>query len=73
MRAAPSSRSSGWHETSGRAIVNFISAKRPRARALADVPLGLVIRLGRRRTDDVEPELLGAACELGGGHERFCP
>src|ERR671935_1325026 len=29
---APSSSVSGWHETSGCAIVNFMSAKRPRAR-----------------------------------------
>ena len=31
----------------------------PSRAALAHVPLGLVIRLGRGRADDVEPELLG--------------
>ena len=41
--------------------------------ALADVLLGLVVGRGRRRADDVEAELVGSACELGGGHERILP
>ena len=35
--------------------------------------LGLVVGLRRRRADDVDPELLGCACELGGRHERILP
>ena len=58
MRASPSSSSSGWHETSGRAIVKRMSAKRPALAALADVALGLLVRRGRRGADDVEAELL---------------
>ena len=73
MRASPSSSSSGWHETSGCAIVNFISAKRPRSRRSRMCCLRRVVGLGRRRADDVEPELLGCACELGCRHERILP
>ncbi len=73
MRAVPSSRSSGWQDTSGRAIVNFIPAKSPRAPRSRMCRSVSSIRLGRRRADDVEPELLGAACELGGGHEMILP
>ena len=39
--------------------------------ALADVPLGLLVRLGGRRADDVDPELL-QALELCGGQPQ-CP
>ena len=37
--------------------------------ALADVPLGVVVRLGRRCTDDVDPELLG---QPGSARRRSC-
>ena len=37
---------------------------------LADVALGAVVGLGRRRTDDVDPELAGDALELPLGHEK---
>ena len=41
--------------------------------ALANVPLGLDIRLCRSRSDDVETEFLTVSRELGGGHERILP
>ena len=41
--------------------------------ALADVPLGLDVRLGGRRADDVEPQLLGQPFELRGGHRHSVP
>ena len=66
---APSSSVSGWHETSGCAIVNRIDPNRPRAAALADVPLRLDVRRGRRGTDDVEAELVGRA---GAALRRSC-
>ena len=44
--------------TSGCAIVNFIPAKRPRARRSTDVALGLCVGLGRGDADGVEAELL---------------
>ena len=69
---APASSVSGWHETSGCAIVKRMSAKRPRVAALADVPLGLLVGGRRRRADDVEPELLGEPLQLGSGHVRDC-
>jgi NADPH:quinone reductase-like Zn-dependent oxidoreductase len=47
--------------------------EKPPLAALADVLLGLVVGLGRCRADNVEAELLGSACELGGGHERILP
>ena len=56
MRAFGSSVS-GWQETSGRAIVNLISAKSPRALRSRDVPLGRLVGLGRSRADDVDAEL----------------
>src|SRR5581483_3158842 len=34
---------------------------------LADVPLGVLVRLGRRRADDVDAELAGVALQLRGG------
>ncbi len=58
---APSSSVSGWHETSGRAIVKRMRPEEPALAPLADVPLGLLVRLGRRGPDDVEPELLRAS------------
>ena len=56
---APSSSVSGWQETSGRAIVKRMSAKRPRAlrsrmcRSVSDV------RRDGSGPDHVEAELLG--------------
>ena len=46
--------------------------------ALADVPLGLDVGLGRRRADRVDADLVGQALELfsagqGGRHERIVP
>ena len=40
--------------------------------ALADVPLGLFVRRGRRRADRVDAELLGEALEFRGRHESHC-
>ncbi len=40
--------------------------------ALPDVTLGLVVRLGGRRADDVDPELTGEPLELRGCHARHC-
>jgi zinc-binding alcohol dehydrogenase/oxidoreductase len=40
---------------------------------LFDVPFGFVVGRRRRRADDVEPELGGSSCELGGRHERIVP
>ena len=41
--------------------------------ALADVLLGLLVRLCRRRSDDVDPELLGELLELCELHDRIVP
>ena len=38
--------------------------------SLANVALGLVVWGGRRRTDDVDPELAGTPLELALGHEN---
>ena len=41
--------------------------------ALADVPLGVVVGLGRGRSDDVEPELEGELIQLRRVHARILP
>ena len=45
----------------------------PACAALADVPLGLDVRLGGSGADRVEPELGGKLSELRGGHARILP
>ena len=70
---APSSSVSGWQETSGLRHREAHAAEVARARGAPDVPLRLLVRRGRRRTDDVEPELLGELRELVGRHERIMP
>ena len=73
---APSSSSSGWHETSGRAIVKRMSAKSPRARRSRMWRSVSVVRLGGRGADDVEAQLLGEASQFDGGesgHARILP
>ena len=44
----------------------------PLLAALADVPLGLLVRLGRRRADRVDAELLGEALEFRCRHDAHC-
>jgi NADPH:quinone reductase-like Zn-dependent oxidoreductase len=41
--------------------------------AFADVPLSLLVRNGRRRTDGVEPERLGEPCQIGPRHKDSVP
>ena len=41
--------------------------------ALADVPLGVLVRLGRRRADRVDAELPGEALEFRCRHELILP
>ena len=71
MRAFGSSVS-GWHETSGRAIVNRMSAKSPRALRSAMCRSVASYALGRSRPDDVDAELGCDPLQLRRGHERHC-
>ena len=69
---APSSSVSGWHETSGCAIVKRMSREQAARAALADVPLGLLVRRGRSRPDRVEAELLAEPGQLFCLHMGDC-
>jgi NADPH:quinone reductase-like Zn-dependent oxidoreductase len=40
---------------------------------LGDVPLGALVRLCRRRTDRIDPDLRGKPGQLGARHERIVP
>ena len=44
----------------------------PAVLSLTDVTLGFVVGGNRRRSDDVELELLGEPLQLGSGHVRDC-
>ena len=70
MRASPSSSDSGWQETSGCAIVNLMSAKRPRSRRSRMWRSVSSYGRGRGRADHVEAELRGQARELCGRHDE---
>jgi hypothetical protein len=50
--------------------VKRIAREQPAARALADVPLGLVVRRDGCGADDVEPELVRDALQGLRGHVR---
>ncbi len=50
-----------------------MSAKSPRARRSRMCALGLLVRLGRRRADGVEAELLADALHLSGPHAAIVP
>ena len=58
---APGRSVSGWHDSCGRAIVNFMSAKRPRARRSRMCRSVSTYGVAARGTDDVEPELRAEA------------
>ncbi len=47
--------------------------EQPARVTLGDVPLGLLVGLGGRRADHVDPELGGELRELSSGHERILP
>ena len=46
--------------------------KEPPLPALANVPLGLGVRLGRGGTENVDTELLGEPVKLSGSHTSKC-
>ena len=70
---APARSFSGWHETSGRAIVNRMSAKRPRCATLADVALGLLVWARPALHRSRRCRALGEALELGLCHAETVP
>ena len=57
----------------GCAIVNFISAKRPRARRSRMCALGVVVGLGARDADGVEAELFAQPSNVLARHARIVP
>ena len=46
--------------------------KQPSRLAFVDGALGLGVRLGARRPDDVQPQLAGDLLQLSGGHVEDC-
>ena len=69
---APSSSVSGWHETSGLGHGEAHLAEQAARAALADVPLGLLVRRDRSRPDRVEAELLAEPGQLFRLHMGDC-
>ena len=69
---APGTSVSGWHETSGWAMVNFISANSPRA-ALPDDELGVVVGLGAGDPDRIQAQLFAQPPNVLARHARIVP
>ena len=68
---APSSSASGWHDTSGRAIVNRMRPKSPRARRSRMCRSVPAYASARVDADRVEPELVREPLELSRRHRRI--